>query len=677
VVVYNPLATERLDVVEVKLTVPGWKNGQAISIRRPDGKLSPGQVIAQEGERVTVLFAAAMAPLSWQVYYLSSSGILSDTQIDSEAGKTTACSCKSDPNPVSTGANSGERQDACPAITADSLENQRYRVRLNEAGDLASIWDKLARRELLAEPARLAFIYHKPARFPAWNMEWQHQNAQPAGYVEGPAKFEIIEAGPVRVKLAVTRQAFGSVFRQEYSLHCGGDTLRVDNVFDWQTSGYALKAVFPLAVSNPLATYNLGLGTIQRGNNNEKKYEVPSYQWFDLTDANGAYGVSFLENGRIGSDKPSDNVVRLTLLYTPDVDQDKDYPEQASQDWGRHEFAYALYGHCGCWQGAMPEWPGRRLNQPLSCWPVEKHSGDLGSEFSLARVNDPRFDIRAIKQALRDEDLIIVRVQELTGSMIENAELSFAGEIAEGWEVDGQEFPLAAARVENGNLYFNASPYSLQSFALRLKPAALANKPTMGQALALPCNVAVMTSDSDRAAGEMAGGLSYAAELVPARLISEQVEFELCPPENKGRADALACLGQKLALPEGKYDSLYLLMAADEDISADFIIGSQKTTLDVQCWTGFIGQWYNRIFNEEMPENCYNGTFTLREIVPAYTKPATIAWFGKHRHSSSTGDNDPYQFTYMYKYELSIPAGAKSIELPNDSRIKVFAATLK
>ena len=68
-----------------------------------------------------------------------------------------------------------------------------------------------------------------------------------------------------------------------------------------------------------MATYNWDLGKIQRGNNEPKKFEVPSHQWFDLTDTNGNYGVSILTGAKYGSDKPADNELRLTLLYTPGV----------------------------------------------------------------------------------------------------------------------------------------------------------------------------------------------------------------------------------------------------------------------------------------------------------------------------------------------------------------------
>jgi alpha-mannosidase len=122
-----------------------------------------------------------------------------------------------------------------------------------------------------------------------------------------------------------------------------------------------LKATFPLSVSNPKATYNWGMGTIERGNNEPTKYEVPSHEWLDLTDGAGEYGVSILDDSKYGSDKPADNELRLTLLYTPGVRNG--YLDQHSQDWGRHERST----HCTAAKatGRRAVNAGRRLNQPL------------------------------------------------------------------------------------------------------------------------------------------------------------------------------------------------------------------------------------------------------------------------------------------------------------------------
>ena len=103
----------------------------------------------------------------------------------------------------------------------------------------------------------------------------------------------------------------------------------MDNKLDWQSKGVSLKASFPLTVSNEKATYNLGVGTLERGNNNPVKYEVPSKQWFDLTDQSGNYGVSILEDCKFGSDKPDNNTLRLTLMYTPEANY---FVYQGTQD---------------------------------------------------------------------------------------------------------------------------------------------------------------------------------------------------------------------------------------------------------------------------------------------------------------------------------------------------------
>ena len=56
---------------------------------------------------------------------------------------------------------------------------------------------------------------------------------------------------------------------------------------DWNTRESNLKATFPLAASNEMATYNWDIGTIQRPTAEPKKFEVPSHQWIDLTDMSG------------------------------------------------------------------------------------------------------------------------------------------------------------------------------------------------------------------------------------------------------------------------------------------------------------------------------------------------------------------------------------------------------
>ena len=136
---------------------------------------------------------------------------------------------------------------------------------------------------------RLAFLHEHPKAWPAWNMDWEDRSQPPVACVDGPALFRVTEQGPVRIALEVTRSARGSKFVQTIRLSAGaaGDRVEVANLVEWRSQTCSLKAEFPLTVSNPQATYNWELGKIQRGNNDPKKFEVPSHQWIDLTDKDG------------------------------------------------------------------------------------------------------------------------------------------------------------------------------------------------------------------------------------------------------------------------------------------------------------------------------------------------------------------------------------------------------
>jgi alpha-mannosidase len=89
-----------------------------------------------------------------------------------------------------------------------------------------------------------------------------------------------------------------------------------------------------LTAANAKATYNWDVGAIERDNNDERKFEVPSHQWFDLTDRSGTFGVTILSDCKYGSDKPDDKTLRLTLLRTPGIAPRAGYADQSTQDWG-------------------------------------------------------------------------------------------------------------------------------------------------------------------------------------------------------------------------------------------------------------------------------------------------------------------------------------------------------
>jgi alpha-mannosidase len=556
-------------------------------------------------------------------------------------------------------------------VQGRTLENSRYRATLDEGGDLASLFDKQLGRELLSAPARLAFQHEKPGYWPAWNMDWKDRQKPPRGYVSGPTQMRVVEQGPVRVALEVWRETEGSRFVQTFRLSAGpaGDRLEVANLVDWKSSQASLKATFPLAAANPMATYNWDLGTLQRGNNDPKKYEVPSHGWFDLTDASGTFGVTVLTGAKYGSDKPDDRTLRLTLLYTPGVPQD--YREQRWQDWGRHHFSYGLAGHGGDWRQAGAPWLAQRQDQPLAAFAVAKHAGALGRTFSLLRLSSPSIAIQAFKRAEEGEGFV-VRLQELEGRPQRGVALQVAGAILAAEELDGLERKLGALQPDQGSLGLDFTPYQVRTLGLKVKAPAhlVAAKTTL---LDLPFDLDAFSSNSNRMDGSFDGSfVSYPAEMVEDRIIAGGIPFQVGPREN-GRKNALACSGQLIALPPGTTRVHLLVASSDGDQDAVFQAGATKSSVRIPHWTGYLGSWDNRVFKGRVEELTYSVNNDLERIDPAFLREGRPVWWASHHHAK--GQDAIYEYAYLFAVQVEIPSGSKTLLLPKDPRIKLFAAT--
>jgi hypothetical protein len=381
------------------------------------------------------------------------------------------------------------------------------------------------------------------------------------------------------------------------------------------------------------------------------KFEVPARQWFDLTDRPNNYGVSILEDCKYGSDKPDNSTLRLTLMYTPKANS---YVYQGTQDWGIHQFRYGIYPHNGDWAYAMSPWQGSFLNAPLLGFETSKHDGSLGKEISLATVNSGKVDIMAFKKA-EESDYYIVRFNELYGKDAKDIKVKFPGKIVDAYEVNGQEKKIGNAEVKNGELNFDMTRFMIRTFAVNFEksPAQVA-KPAQAS-ISIPFNEDAISFDANRTDGNMVNGLTLPAELLPALITSEGISFKTGSSAD-GQMNAMAASGQKISLPDGSFNKLYILAAAAEDTKDKLKIGNQSFNFNVQDWTGWIGQHYGR--------KLYFNDLKVAEITSPYAKGDNIAWYANHRHSAKA--NDAYQYSYL----------SKSVTLPVNSKIKIFALTV-
>jgi alpha-mannosidase len=629
VVVYNPVAIEREDIVTAELTYP--KLPVNIKVIDKNGATLLSQIISTKGNTLTVIFLAKLPSAGFSVF---------------DIRETT------DKPDIST-----------LSVTNQTLENKFFKVKIDANGDIASIYDKQAAREVLSKPSTLDFQFEFPTIYPAWNMEWKDRKNPPIDFLNKDVNVKIIEQGPVRVALEVTKKGRNSELTQIISLATGeaGKKIEVRNKLDWQSKEVSLKAAFPTTVANEFATYSLNTAAVQRTTNNEIKFEVPGRQWIDLTDRSNNFGVSILEDCKYGSDKPDNSTLRLTLMYTPKASSSV---YQGTQDWGIHDFIYAIYPHVGDWVYSKTPWQGNFINNPPIAFETSKHNGNLGKEVSLLKMSTHQVDIMAFKKA-EESGYYIVRVNELYGKDAKAVSLSLPAKIEDAYEVNGQERKIGPADFRDGTLHFDMTKFLIRSFAVKLEnPSQPFDKPTQ-VTVELPYDLDGISFDKNRKDGNLAGGLTLPGEMLPAEIVSEDIRFKVGNTAD-GQKNVVGAKGQKINLPAGDFNKLYILAASTEDTQGSFKIGNQTVNLGIQDWTGFVGQHYSRVL--------YFNNQKVSSILPAFTKRDNIAWFASHRHTPEA--NDAYQYSYLYKYEINLPKGTRSFTLPDNDKIKVFAITV-
>jgi alpha-mannosidase len=283
-----------------------------------------------------------------------------------------------------------------------------------------------------------------------------------------------------------------------------------------------------------------------------------------------------------------------------------------------------------------------------------------------------------------------VRVVEMEGKPQPDVHIAFAGPLVGVREVNGQEMPLdfsaSPVKISNGEMAVSLGPYELRTFAVRLAPASAKLAAPRSQPVALTYDLSVASADGTKSIrGFDAEGRAVPAEMLPASIDYGGIEFKLAPASGR---NAVAARGQSIALPAGSFNRAYLLAASSAgDQKAAFRAGDKPTELTIQDWSGFLGQWDTRTWNKRQvtlpprpgaPVDAPPRTRTTLEytgLKPAFIKPAPVAWFASHRHTAS-GENEPYAYSYLFAYSIDLPAGARTLVLPENANIRILAVTV-
>ncbi len=380
VLVFNPLAWQRSGQIEVDAQLR--EPAASVAVLDAHGAVLPSQILSADAETHTfhlLVEVRDLPPMGYEVLRVV-------------PGKRTFVSDLK--------------------VNGTTLENANLRVVVDPTtGCITSLYDKKADFEALAPGAcgnQLQAFKDLPKAYDAWNIDPGTLDQPPALLTQTDA-VEVIEKGPMRGVIRVTRHWQNSKFVQEIILSAGSDEAEVVNDIDWHETHVLLKAAFPLSASAPFATYEIPYGSIERpttrNNSWEKaRFEVPALRWAD--EGNGQHGLSLINDSKFGYDAVG-NTLRLTLLRSP-TSPDPD------ADRGHQHFRYALYPHAGDWKQAMTVRHGYEFNEAPHAVQVEAHAGAMPPVFSFVTVSADNVVLSAMKKA-EDSDALVFHMYEWAG----------------------------------------------------------------------------------------------------------------------------------------------------------------------------------------------------------------------------------------------------------------------
>jgi alpha-mannosidase len=335
------------------------------------------------------------------------------------------------------------------------LENDRLRVRIDADGLLTSVRDLAHGREVLCGPGNLLQLHpDHPNAWDAWDIDRHYRRTHTD--LTSAESVELVESGPLRAAVRVTRVFGSSRITQEIRLTAASRRLDIVTDVDWQESEKVLKAAFPLDVHAERSAAEIQFGHVHRPTHantgwDAARFEICAHRW--LRVAEDSYGVALLNDSTYGHDvtrtphaEGLGTTVRLTLLRAP-------HSPDPLTDLGTHRFTYALLPGGGVGD-AVAE--GLALNLPL-------RQAAASAPEPLVSVVGPAVTVESVKLAEDRSGDVVVRLYESRGGRA-RAKVTAGFPVSRAEVTDLLERPLREAPPE-----IELRPF--QILTLRLRPA--------------------------------------------------------------------------------------------------------------------------------------------------------------------------------------------------------------
>ncbi len=344
-------------------------------------------------------------------------------------------------------------------VTENSIENDFFRLTLDEKGTFTSIFDKRNNREVLKKGERgnvLTAYEDYPREYDNWEMS--------SYYVEKHWEADNVESVEIlneseRAGLRVTKKFKNSTIVQNIYLYNNIDKIDFDTFMDWKESHLILKTAFPVDVNTNKATYDIQFGSVERPTHKNTswdaaRFEVCAHKYCDLSEY--GYGVSLMNDCKYGH-AIHDGVMSLTMLKCgtfPDPEADK----------CEHHFTYSLFPHAGDYREAGTIKKAYDLNIPMVCVKVGDNKGTLANEYSFFTVNQDNVIFETAKKA-EAEDSIILRGCEYYNKRT-TANVKFGFDVKKAYLCDMLENNIQELDIQDNSVTIDFKPFEINTIKI-------------------------------------------------------------------------------------------------------------------------------------------------------------------------------------------------------------------
>ena len=346
---------------------------------------------------------------------------------------------------------SGKCRDSNPIkVSGKGLENERIAINLNSGGEIESIYDKEAEREVVSGAANRLVAYRDvPTEYQAWELEEDiYENREDLPH---PERSEKLESGPVRGILKQTRPYGDSEITQKIKIYTNSKRIDFTTEINWHEEKVLLKTLFPVDVRTRQANYEVQFGHFDRSTHkntswDEAKFEVPHQKWVDISEY--GYGAALLNDGKYGVNVDK-TVIGLSLLRAPK------WPDPEA-DMGRHEFTYSFLPHSDDFRKSGIIEAAYDLNST----PEARGVKDFFRMPALIRTDDRGTIVESVKLAEDSERMLVVRLYEGWGRR-QKVKIDFGFSPKSVKTLNLIEDERKELKTENGWLEYEFDPFEI------------------------------------------------------------------------------------------------------------------------------------------------------------------------------------------------------------------------